>query len=177
VEYKDAGVDHDSMDRCKRAAQLAGRETTKNLARHGFTEIEWTRGESVYVVRRGGLYIGFVIEGLGTKDIVAYRTREQARITKSMLSGFSGLNFQAMGIDSAAMVFNDMATLGIRPVVFGQHFAAGSSDIFEDEERWQGYIEGTVQACNHAGCSWGCGETPTLKGVIEPEAVELSGAS
>ncbi len=185
MKYQDSGVIYDLMDPFKRAAQLAARQTAGNLTAHGFSELEWTRGESVYVVRKGSMCIGFVVEGLGTKNLAIERMREQGKIFCTMVGQRQGgiskeviKQFSAnVAIDNAAMVFNDMATLGIRPVVFGQHLAVGASDWFMDEERWQGYIDGTVNACNEVRCSWGCGETPTLKGIIDPQAAELSGAS
>lgn len=183
MKYEDSGVIYDLMDPFKRAAQIAAKETRTNLSCHDCAEIEWTRGESVYVVHAGpskSILIGFVVEGLGTKNIVADRMRQQSHVLDEfgVMNDKSATKYYAnIAIDNAAMVFNDMATLGIKPVVFGQHLAVGSSDWFKNEHRWQGYIEGTVRACNEVRCSWGCGETPTLKGIIEVGAAELSGAS
>lgn len=52
--YSGSGVDYDSMDPFKRMAQEAARETVKNLSGQGFRELEWTRGESVYVIEHVG---------------------------------------------------------------------------------------------------------------------------
>lgn len=187
MKYEDSGVIFDMMDPFKRAAQLAARETAVHLTAHGFRELEWTRGESVYVVQQAAtfygpetLMIGFVVEGLGTKNVIPDRVRQQAQlldIAVKMDEQDTRRISSVVAVCNAAMVFNDMATLGIQPVVFGQHLATGSSEWFNDQARWQGYIDGTVQACNQVGCTWGCGETPTIKGIIYPEAAELSGAS
>ncbi|MDP4038392.1 MAG: AIR synthase-related protein, partial [bacterium] len=55
--------------------------------------------------------------------------------------------------------------------------APGTSDWFEDQERLANLVEGWKQACNLARCVWGGGETPTLKGVVGPHAVVLSGSA
>ena len=38
-------------------------------------------------------------------------------------------------------------------------------------------INGWKSACDLAGASWGGGETPTLKGIIEPHTVALGGSA
>src|SRR3989344_7358079 len=190
MKYEDTGVVYELMDPYKRAAQIAARATAGNLTGRGFVELEWTRGESVYVVKQrvtfntqNDLCIGFVVEGLGTKNIVLDRMRLQAEIRAKAhaalgMDEIDAFRYSAnIAIDNAAMVFNDMATLGIRPVVFGQHLAVGASEWFQNQERWNGLIHGTVVACNVVGCTWGCGETPTLKGIVEKDAAELSGSS
>lgn len=177
LTYEGSGVNYDAMDPFKRACQLAARGTARHLLRFGFEELEWTRGESVHVVKTPMGYLGFVVEGLGTKNLVADRFRWQinAAMRTSEVSKLPLYEYIAQC--NFAMVANDMSTLGISPLVYGQHAAVGSSDWFKDERRWQELISGTVKACELARCCWGCGETPTLKDIILPEAAELSGAS
>ena len=178
MQYSDS-VSYDLMDPYKRACQEAGRATAKNLLRRGFTEVGWTRGESVYVVRQDstGMLFGFVVEGLGTKNVVADTLCEQLRIAESLGPRFELECSVNIATCNAAMVFNDMSTLGVRPCVFGQHLAVGASSWFSNEERSAGYVQGTAAACETVGCCWGCGETPTLRRVVYPDASELSGAS
>jgi phosphoribosylformylglycinamidine cyclo-ligase len=57
------------------------------------------------------------------------------------------------------------------------HLAVGTSDWFNDEKRTGDLVTGWKNACNLARCTWGGGETPTLKGVVVPEAVVLSGSA
>lgn len=171
------GFDYDALDRYKRAAQEAAVSTTVHLKRHGYCEYPGTRGESVYIVWEGAWAYGFVIEGLGTKNLVADSIYVRAELECGMTPDQVRESYAAIGIDNAAMVFNDMATWGIRPVVYGQHLALGENEWFTMEQRWQGFIAGTVKACDEVRCSWGCGETPALQGIIQAGAAELSGAS
>src|SRR4030042_2611344 len=39
------------------------------------------------------------------------------------------------------------------------------------------FIAGWKSACDLSGATWGGGETPTLKGVIEPGTVDLGGSA
>lgn len=54
MTYASAGVDYEAMDPFKRLAQQAGRETTTNILRLGYSEVEMSRGESAYL-RDAGL--------------------------------------------------------------------------------------------------------------------------
>jgi phosphoribosylformylglycinamidine cyclo-ligase len=53
----------------------------------------------------------------------------------------------------------------------------GISSWFNDEKRCGDLIGGWKKACQLARCTWGGGETPTLKGIVHPEAVVLSGSA
>ncbi|HEY9583924.1 MAG TPA: AIR synthase-related protein, partial [Candidatus Paceibacterota bacterium] len=57
------------------------------------------------------------------------------------------------------------------------HVAVGTSDWFNDEKRSGDLIAGWKNACNLARCAWGGGETPTLRGIVVPETVLLSGSA
>ena len=74
--YASTGVNYEAMDPFKRLAQLNARETSLNIERHGMSVVEASRGESAFVWDRGDHYAAFVIEGLGTKNLVADATRK-----------------------------------------------------------------------------------------------------
>ncbi|MCX6720595.1 MAG: AIR synthase-related protein [Candidatus Staskawiczbacteria bacterium] len=174
MTYDGVGVDYDAMDPFKRMAQLAGRETAGELSRHGFSEVEWSRGESCYLVETPFGYIGFVVEGLGTKSLVADALLELAIKMKS----FNGTTYyNKVAQCNAAMAFNDIITLGVRPFAYGQYLAVGESSWFDNEVRCRELVEGTKFACKLARCSWGGGETPTLKGIVVPGTADLAGAT
>lgn len=167
MTYKQVGVDYDAMDPFKRAAQLAGRKTARNIERLRCAEVEWSRGESVYLVEFPECYKALVEEGLGTKNLVADAAYS--------LTGKS--YYRQIAQDAVAMIVNDMVTLGALPVSTAMHLAVGSSDWFKDERRCQDLIEGWRLACNMARCTWGGGETPTLQNVIYPDRFVLSGSA
>jgi phosphoribosylformylglycinamidine cyclo-ligase len=62
-------------------------------------------------------------------------------------------------------------------MVVGQYLAGGSGDWFNNEARVESLREGWTSACDDAGATYGCGETPTLRDIIYPTTVDLAGAS
>lgn len=167
MTYAGTGVSYDSMDPFKLAAQLAARTTAGNIDRLGLSEVKASRGESAYLIDAGEAYLAHVEEGLGTKNLVAD--------AMYALTGKSYYDHVAQC--TVAMIVNDLVTLGALPVSVAMHLAVGTSDWFNDKSRTRDLIEGWRNACSLARCTWGGGETPTLKGVVVPEAVVLSGSA
>ncbi len=174
MTYADAGVNYDALDPFKRAAQRAAATTDHFVERFGFSVVEWTRGESVFLIETPWGYIGFVVEGLGTKNLIADAMYELSHDMES-LTGKSYYDHVAQC--NVAMVVNDMITLGALPVASGQYVAVGSSEWFADEKRSRDLVEGTRKACELARCCWGPGETPALKDIIIPKTSDLSGSA
>lgn len=176
MTYSGVGVNYDLMDPFKRQAQLAARETARHLAAFGFSEVEWTRGESVYLIETPWGYLAHVEEGLGTKNIAADLLQKQ--VIAAELHRLRGKSFyDAIAQDTVAMIVNDMITLGAMPLSVAMHLAVGSGDWFANEHRVRELIQGWQHACDLAGCAWAGGETPTLKDVVMPETVVLSGSA
>ncbi len=170
MTYAGVGVDYDVMDPFKRMAQLAGRETAGNISRLNdgeFRELEASRGESCYLIEAKNSYFAHVEEGLGTKNLVA---DEMYRLTGKTY-------YDHIAQDTVAMIVNDMVTSGALPLSVAMHLAVGESSWFQDERRCTDLVEGWKRACNLARCVWGGGETPTLKGVVVPGTVVLSGSA
>jgi len=171
LTYAASGVDYDGgMDEFKRMAQDAGRKTADNITRFNngeFRELGMSRGESVYLIEAAKSYFAQVEEGLGTKNLVA-----DAMYPLTHCSYYSSI-----AQDTVAMIVNDMITLGARPLAVAMHLAVGDSNWFADKRRCHDLVEGWQYACNLAGCAWGGGETPTLKGIVMPGTVLLSGSA
>ena len=170
LTYASTGVDYGSMDPFKRMAQLAARATARNIARFGggtYQEFGPSRGESAYLIETPDSFLAHVEEGLGTKNLVA-----DAMYT---LTGRSYYDHLAQC--TVAMIVNDLVTLGALPLSVAMHLAVGTSEWFHDESRARDLVDGWKNACDLARCTWGGGETPTLKGVVAPEAVVLSGSA
>lgn len=165
--YSSAGVNYDVMDPFKRLAQLRARETSGNINRLDMREVGASRGESAYVWEEQDGYRAFVVEGLGTKNKVADEVRKITGKT----------HYDALAQDTVAMIVNDLIVVGADPQVVNAYFAVGSSDWFLDKERVNDLVSSWANACNMAGAVWGGGETPTLKGIIEPDTIDLSGAA
>ncbi len=166
ITYSSTGVNYDVMDPLKKAAQQAGQTTCANLDNFGFKEVSKSRGESAYVWEEADSYRAFVVEGLGTKNLVA------DQMQKTTGKSYYG----AIAQDTVAAIVNDIITVGAQPLVVNAYFGTGGPDWFSDTNRSTVLVEGWAKACNMAGASWGGGETPGLKGIIDPETVDLAGA-
>jgi phosphoribosylformylglycinamidine cyclo-ligase len=155
------------LDAFKRACQKAAHGTAGLLAGHGYREAPAIRGESAYLIETGDHYLAHVEEGLGTKNLVADAV--QAATGKSYYRG--------IGVDTVATIVNDLITCGARPISVAMHAAVGTSDWFKDERRAADLVAGFADGCRSAGAVWGGGETPTLKGLIEPAGIVLAGSA
>lgn len=186
--YARAGVDYDDVDPAKVLFLKEALGTVvhaKNLAEYCYEDVRWSRGESVHLIKGPRHYLGFVIEGLGTKNLVVDALQRSVAIGDqcAIAAAVSRVrmpavrSWEGIGQDVIAMIINDMATLGIAPLVVGMHLAVGDGSWFEDEERCLAYARGFARGCKIAKCAWGCGETPILKGIVAPETAELSGAA
>ena len=164
LSYEQAGVNYDLIDPLKVAAQRAAASTGANLARHGFSEVAASRGESAYVVDVGPFYLASIVECLGSKALVA---DEMNQLTGQSYYG-------AIAQDTIAMAINDLITVGATPLVVQAYWAAGGSDWFGDAQRAQALVAGWKQACDTCGVAWGGGETPALAGIVEAGRIDLA---
>lgn len=170
LTYASTGVSYEDMDPFKIACQIRAGLTCNNIARFGITSLEWTRGESAFIMDFNNVIfsrISHVEEGLGTKNLVADAMMK--------ITGKSYYDFIAQ--DTVAMIVNDMITLGHVPISIAMHLAVGHSDWFKNQLRVNDLVEGWGDACDLAKCVWAGGETPTLKDIIYPEASLLSGSA
>jgi len=167
LSYESSGVRYDELDAFKRACQRAARTTAGALRDHGYTEPATTRGESAYLIEAEDHFLAHVEEGLGTKNLVADAV--YAATGKSF--------YREIAIDTVATIVNDLITCGALPISVAMHAAVGESGWFADEKRTKALVEGFAEGCRTAGAVWGGGETPTLGGVVEPEAIVLAGSA
>ena len=164
LNYKSAGVDYAKIDPLKVLAQQAASSTAVNLAQHGLTEVQASRGESAYVLDVGDFYLASITECLGTKALVADAMRAVNGKTY----------YAAIAQDTLAMAINDIITVGATPVSAHAYWAAGGDEWFADQERAADLVSGWKAACDACGVSWGGGETPSLSGVVVPGRIDLA---
>jgi phosphoribosylformylglycinamidine cyclo-ligase len=167
LSYESSGVKYGPLDAFKRACQKAALTTTDLLAGHGFVEPATVRGESAYLIEADDHFIAHVEEGLGTKNLVADAVQAQS----------GRCYYRAIGIDTVATIANDLVTCGALPIAVAMHAAVGSSDWFSDEHRAEELVKGFAEGCRKAGAVWGGGETPALRGLVEPGAIILAGSA
>lgn len=167
LSYESSGVRYDQLDAFKRACQRAARGTAGLLDQHGYREPASIRGESSYLIEAEDHYLAHVEEGLGTKNLVADAVYAQ-----------SGRCFyREIGIDTVATIVNDLITCGALPISVAMHAAVGDSDWFADAKRAEDLVAGFAEGCHQAGAVWGGGETPTLRGIVQPETIVLAGSA
>lgn len=155
ITYSQVGDDYSIKDPIKKLAQAAASSTAKNL------------GESAYVWKQGDIYMASVIEGLGTKNLVA---DEMRKITGKTY-------YDVIGHDTVSSIINDLVTSGAKPLVVHAYWAIEDNNWLQDEQRIKDLIEGWKSACDISGATWGGGETATDKGVIEKNTIDLAGSA
>ncbi len=167
ASYRAAGVDYDALDAAKRMAMAKALSTSSLLAARGGRAIDASRGEPAFVFEFGGQTFAFVVEGLGTKSIIAREVLERQGVDR----------FADVAYDTVAAILNDLCCVGALPLVVNAYFATGASDWYLQRERAAALLEGWRRACADAGCVWGGGESPSLPGLLDERDIELAGAA
>lgn len=167
ASYKAAGVDYDALDEGKRMAMARALATSSLLDARGGHALDASRGEPAFVFDFAGRTLAFVMEGLGTKSIVARHMLERHGVNR----------FADVAYDTVAAILNDLSCVGALPLVVNAYFATGASEWYREGARSAALLEGWQQACLDAGCVWGGGESPSLSGLVAEHDIELAGAA
>src|SRR5262249_58431238 len=126
--------------------------------------LDQSRGEPAFVFELGEQTFAFVVEGLGTKSIVARHVLEAQGVNR----------FADVAYDTVAAILNDLCCVGALPLVVNAYFATGASEWYREPERSAALLEGWRRACADAGCAWGGGESPPLPRLLHPPANHLA---
>jgi phosphoribosylformylglycinamidine cyclo-ligase len=167
ADYRDAGVDYGALDEGKRSAIAKALSTSALLEGHGGRAIDASRGEPAFVFELDGRAFAFVVEGLGTKSLIARHVLEAQGIDR----------FADVAYDTVAAILNDLCCVGAVPLVVNAYFATGSSEWYRHPTRAEALLEGWRRACVDAGCVWGGGESPSLPGLVDERDIELAGSA
>jgi phosphoribosylformylglycinamidine cyclo-ligase len=167
ANYKAAGVDYDALDEGKRMAMARALATSSLLDLRGGRALDASRGEPAFVFELGDTTLAFVMEGLGTKSVIARQLFERHGVNR----------FADVAYDTVAAILNDLCCVGALPLVVNAYFATGASEWYAEPERAAALLEGWQRACIDAGCTWGGGESPSLPGLVAAEDIELAGAA
>lgn len=168
ITYSQVGDNYDTKDPVKKLAQSAASKTAKSLTTHDFKEVSDTRGESAFVWQQGNILMASVIEGLGTKNLIADKM-SSLNNTKTY--------YEIIGYDTVATIINDLITVGATPLVVHAYWAIEDNSWLQNKKRMQDFIRGWQEACNFSKATWGGGETATLKGIVEKDTVDLGGSA
>ncbi len=167
ITYSQVGDNYDTKDPVKKIVQAAAKRTGNNLKTHGFKEIAESRGESAYVWEQGNILMASVIEGLGTKNLIADAMR---KITGKTY-------YDVIGHDTVATIINDLITVGAKPLVVHAYWAIEDNAWLQDKQKMTDFINGWANACDLAGASWGGGETATMKQIVVSGTAEFAGSA
>jgi phosphoribosylformylglycinamidine cyclo-ligase len=160
-------VDYETLDASKREAIASAMSTSHLLAARGGRPVDASRGAPAFVFELAGKQLAFVVEGLGTKSVIARQVYEQL-----------GLNrFAEVAYDTVAAILGDLCCVGALPLVVGAYFATGSSDWYGQTGPAEALLEGWQRACTEGRCAWAGGETPSLTGLIAEREIELAGSA
>jgi phosphoribosylformylglycinamidine cyclo-ligase len=165
-EYRRSGVDYEILDEVKREAMALASATAPLLAASAGTEIAKSRGSSAYVFELNGTTLALVVEGLGTKSIIASEYLDATGVSR----------FADIARDAVAAIVNDVISVGANPLVVTAYFATGDASWYANRDRSFDLLNGWRAACEEAGAVWGGGESPALPGVVGPAAIELAGS-
>jgi phosphoribosylformylglycinamidine cyclo-ligase len=165
--YRSAGVDYDALDAGKRNALTEALATSSLLALSGGRALDESRGEPAFVFEVAGQTLGFVLETLGTKSVIARQLEPELGVGP----------YAAVAYDTVAAIVNDLCCVGALPLVVNAYFATGSSDWYAHEERNAALLAGWRRACEDAQATWGGGESPALAGLVSGEDIELAGSA
>lgn len=166
ITYSQVGDNYETKDPVKKLFQNAAKNTGENLKRHGFSEVKDSRGESAYVWKQGNVYMASVIEGLGTKNLIADGTRKKDKTY-----------YDVIAHDTVATIINDLVSVGAAPLVLHAYWAIEDNSWLADKSRMTDFIKGWEKACNMAGVSWGGGETATMKQIVVSGTAEFAGSA
>ena len=165
TSYSDAGVDYGTLDAGKRSALTSALATSALSLARGARLDDDSRGEPAVVFEFAGRTMAMVLEGLGTKSVIARQVEEQLGVSR----------FDAVAVDTVAAIVNDLCCVGALPLVLNAYFSTGSSEWYTRGSRSDELIDGWQRACEAAGCAWGGGESPTLPGLVAEDDIELAG--
>lgn len=167
ITYQQVGDNYYTKDPINKLSQDAARATAANLKKSGFSEISDTRGESAFVWKQGNILMATVVECLGTKNLVADAMKK--------ITGKS--YYDIIANNTVATFINDLSTVGAKPLVVNAYWAVENNDWLHDKKRMADFIIGWRDACNESGATWGGGETPTMKGILKRNTVDLAGSA
>lgn len=174
ITYESVGDNYETKDPVKKLFQDGAKETGKNLKRAGFPEVSNSRGESAFVWSLGKTrdkkqeqFLASVIEGLGTKNLIADEMRKTTGKTY----------YDVVAHDTVATIINDLVTVGAKPLVVHAYWAIEDNDWLADTSRMTDLITGWKDACNLSGATWGGGETATMKQIVVPSTSEFAGSA
>lgn len=171
MRYSDY-VDYGKLDPFKRLALEQLAPSFKGPERLGIRVVLESLGEpaSLFDFVDYDFMLAFVVEGLGTKNLIA---EKMALNERSHGRRF----YDGLGQDLLATAINELPCVGATPFGYGDEVTAGDSSWFDDRVRSRQLLNGLATACLRSMVATPCGETPTIQDIVYRDAVSLSGGA
>lgn len=177
LHYEQSGDNYKLKDPYKLIALKATQKTRKNVERfkeYGveISDIQNSRGDSAYRInvkstKPVNFQFAHVEESIGTKNVIA----------DELIKEFGQTFYRNIAIDNVASIVNDLSTCGAFPLTFMLHIAAYPNEWYLDPMIVEPLLNGTAEACNMAGLTWGGGESGTDRDIIVSGRSLLSGSA
>ncbi len=155
LTYSEAGVDREVRAESKQALSIL--KKTHTLGRYGKV-VQLPYGN---IFLAGNRYLDLVIEGVGTKVLLAQLADK----------------YDTIGVDGVAMAVNDVIRSGATPLALVDNFHAHASDPYMVRE----WLKGIVKGAEESDCIVSGGEigdvAAIIKGLIEGKGFDLTVAS
>ncbi|MDP9249245.1 MAG: AIR synthase-related protein [bacterium] len=162
-EYAKAGVDYTVMEPFKMAMIEAGKKTLK-----------FPNKRNVYINEDATHAHGAVFEYRGTEPHIWCKTQEDLGnknwIAEWMYQKTGKSYYDAIAIDTALIVVNDVIAQGAMPVVFTDQLEASGSEWYADEKRAKDFANGFLKICEEVGMALPAGESASVTYLINPKA-------
>jgi len=173
-EYAKAGVDYTVMEPFKMAMVEAGKKTLKFPNKRG-----------VFINKDATHAHGAVFEYRGKQPHIWCQTQEDLGnknwIAEWMYQKTGKSYYEAIAIDTALIVVNDVIAQGAMPVVFTDQLEASRSKWYGDAKRAKDFANGFLKICKEVGMALPAGESASVTYLINPkepvkEIATLSGS-
>ena len=183
LKYSDY-VDYSKLDPVKRMALELFESTLHHPRRLGIKIISETLGEPSVGFDFSDVgkdfFVTFNVEGLGTKNRIADTMYKEVLVEKKKVANameMKGL-YRGLGQDTCAMSINDQLSIGADTFAYNDIISCGNSSWFSDNtERVRELLLGYKEAADIGKFAIPQGETPELRDVVNPETLDLAGAS
>jgi phosphoribosylformylglycinamidine cyclo-ligase len=160
-EYAKAGVNYQIMEPFKMAMIAAGKQT-----------LHFPQQRGVFVNTEAAHAHGAVFEYKGKEKHIWCKTQEDLGnknwIAEWMYQNTDKSYYDAIAIDTALIVVNDVIAQGAMPVVFNDQIEASSSEWYGDQKRAGDLAAGFLKICREVGMALPAGESASVKYIINP---------
>jgi phosphoribosylformylglycinamidine cyclo-ligase len=161
-EYAKAGVNYNIMEPFKMAMIEAGKKTLRFPEKRG-----------VYINTQATHAHGAVFEYRGNEKHIWCKTQEDLGnknwIAEWMYQETGKTYYDAIAIDTALIVVNDVIAQGAMPVVFNDQIEASASEWYGDEKRAKDLAKGFLQICEEVGMALPAGESASVTYIVNPK--------